>query len=205
MNPGKVLFVLIFPLMAQLIVACCDCKETLLFRYTNSQLAITSLDNSGKEIVETNATVFVKTAYGIRLRVFTELACLPKQNFFFIGNSYALSCDCPPEEKYDPKDSITGIKVFTVNNFDNSHPAGSDISAYFKLYFNLYSRHHYSTISDYLKNKDDAFYENEERRVTLNMLLMTAPSFGPQHSFEVEVSLSDGRVLRQATAQLELK
>jgi hypothetical protein len=201
MKISKVFFILLFPLIAEMIVSCCDCAEPEHFRYTNSELAVSNLDNSGQFPEESNTPEIIKSAYGIRVRVLTELACLEKKRSFIIGNAYATSCDCEPGLQFHPKDSVTGIKVFSLNDFDSLHSAGSDISAYFMVY-KLYR---FSDISDHLDKDDPSFYDDQERLKALDLLLITAPSTGTQHRFAVEVHLSDGRILKKQTPAVELK
>ena len=196
----KILFLLLFPIMVQLVVSCCSCVEPLIQHYSNKSISLQNLDNSGSEPVPSTSGSIAKTAYGIRLQVIREkTACIQKQTSLFITSAYAMSCDCPPLNQYIPKDSITSIKIYTLNDFDSSHLSNADISDYFKVY-NLFS---FSTINNYLKKSSSILYDESELETKADLLLMTPPIVNTQHKFNIQITLSDGRIF-QETLQIEL-
>src|SRR5687768_8173772 len=127
MKIKKIIFILLFPFMAELIVSCCNCVEPVLKNYTNKSISVSNLDNSGTNpLVSTSASI-IKAAYGIRIQLLREItACTNKPNSIFFQSAYANRCDCPLPNQFVPKDSIATIKIFTLSDFDNSHPANSD-------------------------------------------------------------------------------
>jgi hypothetical protein len=44
----------------------------------------------------------------------------------------AYACDCEGDIYY-PKDKVVSIQVFSDKDFDETHPAGSDIAEFFKI------------------------------------------------------------------------
>jgi hypothetical protein len=163
-----------------------------------------NLDNSGEKAIESELLQLSKNAYGIRLYLEREkvvVACAKQFNSIFVQSAYATSCECPPEFLYFPNDSILSIKIFTVNNFDNQHLENSDITDYFRV------ADSYSTIENYVANMhytyaDDFEYWGQELK--LDLLLMTAPTANNKQRFEIQVALSDRRVLKQQTTEIEL-
>lgn len=197
----KVIFLLLFPLIAEAVVSCCNCIEPVIQHYTNKTFSITNLDNSGSEPLVSSSNSIIKKAYGIRLQLTRErIACLQRRNSLFIQSAYAFSCGCEPANQYLPKDSITSIKVYTLHNFDGNHLAGSDVSGYFKVY-HYFS---FSTIEDYIKRSYLVLYNDRDLAVQTDLLLMTAPAVTGQHQFRVEITLSDGRILANETSTIEL-
>ncbi|NDV56584.1 DUF5034 domain-containing protein [Bacteroides sp. 519] len=96
----------------------------------------------------------------------------------------------------DLPDPITAIRVYSVNNFNDSYPAGSDISSLFKqypLYINnnlddtLERGKHIERI-DYL---DGFFYK----------ALLMQPTAGA-HQFKVEIQLKSGKLFTAETEEL---
>ena len=200
-----ILFFLLVPIASVLFHACCPCDvETQHRNYSHKAIFLKNLDNSGEKIIESESLQLNKNAYGIRLYLTREknvVACTKQMNSFFIQSAYATSCKCPPEFLYFPSDSIVSIKIFTVNNFDNQHSAGSDVTDYFRVSGS------FSVIESYVANMyytyaDDFEYWGQE--INLGLLLMTAPTTNNKHQFEIQVTLSDRRILKEQTLEIEL-
>jgi hypothetical protein len=163
-----------------------------------------NLDNSGENIVESESLQLNKNAYGIRLYLEREKVVVARAkpvNSIFIQSAYATSCGCPPEFIYFPNDSIVSIKIFTANNFDNQHLENSDVTDYFRV------AGLFSTIESYVATlyyTYDYDFEYWGRELKLDLLLMTAPTANNKQQFEIQVALSDGRILKQKTIEIEL-
>ena len=200
-----ILFFLLVPIASVLFHACCPCDvETQHGNYSHKAIFLKNLDNRGEKAIESESLQLNKNAYGIRLYLTREknvVACVKQMNSFFIQSAYATSCECPPEFLYFPSDSIVSIKIFTVNNFDNQHSENLDITDYFKVAGS------YSTIGSYVANMNYTYADDFEYRgqeLTLDLLLMTAPTANNKQQFEIQVTLSDGRILKQQTPEIEL-
>jgi hypothetical protein len=204
-----ILFFLLVPISSVIFHACCPCDvETQRRNYSHKALLLKNLDNSGEKAIETEALQLNKNAYGIRLYLEREKIVVARTksiNSFFIQSAYATSCECPPEFLYYPNDSIVSIKIFTVNNFDNQHLENSDVTDYFRVAGS------YSTIESYVAKMRYTFasdyaygFEYWEQEFKLDLLLMTAPTANNKQQFEIQVALSDGRILKQQTLEIEL-
>ena len=202
MKISRVLFLLLFPLIAEIFVACCDCNiVTKTEYYVTKALTISLLDNSGKEPTEATHTTINKKAFGLRLkteRIISVKTSVPKT--LFISAANAFSCECPPPYVIQPRDSVVSINIITMNNFDASHSANSDISNYFKVY----ELHNFSTINTFIKYQQNELYDKEQLNLSLDLLLITPPSLSTPHVFKVIVSLSDGRMMEAQTPAINL-
>ena len=198
----KVVFLLLFPLLAEVVVSCCNCVEPVIQRYTNKTISVTNLNNSGAAPESTNADTVVKRAFGIRVLLERErLACLEKKMpSLFMQSAYAFSCGCEPALQYLPKDSIESISIYTLNEFDNSHAAGADVSDYFKVY----GDYHFRTIENYVKNTSPTLFNDQDLKPQIDFLLMTAPAVSGEHRFRVQIKLSDGRILQSESSPIKL-
>lgn len=198
----KVIFLLLLPLIAEVVVSCCNCIEPVIQHYTNKTISVSNLNNSAQEPVVSVSDTVIKKAYGIRLQLIREkMACLEKRRSLFISSAYAFTkCRCPAAQEFRPKDSIVSIKIYTLQSFDNTHLAGSDLSAYFKVY-KAYS---FSTIDDFVKRTPTVLFDSEELEQTIDFLLMTVPSMNVEHKFKVQLILSDGRTLESETSTVNL-
>lgn len=201
MRLKKVLIILLIPLAADLLVACCDCEEPQLFKYTNSNLELQNLDNRGQAPVIANNGIALKEAFGIRMTVKCEAtASVQPKVSFFINRSYAFSCGCDPAIQYLAKDSVVALRIITLEDFDPQHLAGADVSAYFKLY----TRNNFTGINEYLERNATVFYYDEAKNINLDALLMKAPTANGTFTFRVEMELSDGRSFAKESSTIEL-
>ncbi len=201
MRINKILIVLLFPLIAEVVVSCCDCADPSIGHYAHKAIVVENIDNSGGEPVTTTANSVPKAAFGIRAELTRERTTfLTPTKSLFVTSAYATSCDCPPPNQLFGRDSVTAIEIFTVNAFDASHPANSDVSAYFSVFRGTT----FNTIGDYLKKHPTVVYSESELAVTFDALLMTPPSLNLSHSFKIKVTLSDGRTLEGITTSINL-
>jgi hypothetical protein len=202
MKIKKILLILILPLMLELIVSCCDCVAPTIYSYTNKSIDLKNLDNTGIEPIVSDSNSIAKAAYGIRLTIEKEqIAKSEYMNFHLIQNSYATSCECPPPIQYNPKDSILSIKIMCLSDFDNTHPANSNVSEYFKIYKN----HSYTTIQNFIKNSHFILYDKTEFQTTIDFLLVQAPTINSIQKFKIQLYLSDNRVLEKETTSINLQ
>lgn len=199
---NKIILLLMLPLMVELVISCCDCIETTFLDYTNCSLTINNLDNSGVSPVIAESNSISKDSYGIRLSIKrSENVCEVKRtNSFFIQSAYATSCDCPPEFQYMPLDSIISLKISTINDFSTNHPCCSDITELFYVF----QGKEFTAISDYVQNIETNLYDIINPSFEFDILLMTPPTIGIEHEFEVSIELSDGRILNATTGIIKL-
>ena len=201
MKANKVIFLLLFPLIAEVLVSCCNCLEPVIKHYTNKTLTINHLDNSGSAPVIASSDTVRKSAYGIRMNLVREtVVCNHNRTSLFISSAYAFKCDCEPPNQILPRDSITALHISTVNDFDATHPANSDVTGYFRVYKDFY----FQTISDYVQKARLIAYNDNELQITADLLLMTPPATNTLHRFVVTLTLSDGRVLSRETSEIHL-
>ncbi len=198
----KLALIFLLPLMAELVVACCNCMDSVMKLYTHQEMTIEHLDNSGAEPVLTLGSSIVKEAYGLRLSIRrTEyIACAPQYRGLFIQSAYAFSCSCPPPLQYDPLETITAISIISLNDFNDEHSAGTEVTGYFKVY----NRYTFTPISDFLANHSWEIFDEDALIDHIDLLLMTAPSVTGQHQFKLVVTLSDNRTLEYTSTPVQL-
>ena len=94
MKVKKALALLFIPFFADMLVACCDCEEPQLFKYTHTGLVLMHLDNHGQLPVITEDDPVLKEAYGIRMLLKAEAVAFQKPSFsFFISRSMLFPAD----------------------------------------------------------------------------------------------------------------
>jgi len=206
----KVAFLIFLPMIAEVVIACCDCGVPLLKNYSNQFLAVDNLDNSGEEPVVTTLPTVPKLAYGVRIYIKREIvACNHPVTPGFIQSAYAFSCDCPPALQIAAKDSIVAINLLSAYDFDADHVAGSDVTEYFRVF----EYRSFRTVNEYLEDQngfDDhtisrwTLEDESQLDFKLTMLLMKAPAIQVSNKFRIRVAFSDGRVLEQETTAIDL-
>ncbi|MEL6866978.1 MAG: DUF5034 domain-containing protein [Bacteroidota bacterium] len=202
MKIKKVLVVLLIPFAVNFFIACCDCLETTFLGYTHCSLTIDNLDNSGLSPVVDTSGQIIKTAFGLRVQVQrSENTCFRNSPTLFVHSAYAYDCHCPPVEEYSPIDSITSISITTLNEFDDDHPAGAAINAY----FNVLVGTDFIPIEEFDLALSNRFWDVINNDWTVDLMLMVAPPERGDYQFEVEIGLSDGRALVGTSVKVDLR
>lgn len=116
--------------------ACCHCAPERTRWYTREVLVAQHLDFEmcGDTAFRYNLMDKDSVAmghYGLLIHFDTEETVFSTcESNGLISSAYA--CKCGPDY-FSPRDSLNSIRIFTLQYFDALHPAGSDISEYFKL------------------------------------------------------------------------
>lgn len=119
-----------------LVNACCHCEPERTRFYTTEGIVA---QNVHFEIVGDTAFSYgivnkdsvPRMNYGLQIQFDTKETVYLKFEFKgLIPSAYA--CKCSPDF-YSPRDTLKSIRIFTLRDFDASHPAGSELSDYFKL------------------------------------------------------------------------
>lgn len=192
MKSRKVIFVLIVIFLTRLVTSCCRCDEPGKMHYFFDTISVHNLDNSGEYDCVSTSEYISKEAFGLQI----ELTIKKESNHFRprsinFSAANATSCECVYEQ-YLPKDTISSLSVFTVNDFDGKHIAESDISPYFKVV----TPNGFISINEYLK-LPETIYENwlpEKEQITL-YLLQSPTNLEEKHSFKVEIGFSNGELV----------
>lgn len=184
---------ILFLFLLETLLIACNCPEPSSFRYANERLTILNLDNTGSEARLSGLDSVNKNAYGIRVNMSRILIAIQQDRC--LGNiAYASSRNCLTE--YYPANAIETIKIITLYDFDASHRAGADLTAYFKKvdfgkFYDIetmYGKQSQTFLADFLKSLE------------ADILLIKAPEAAGMHTFVVEARLSDGTQLSDTTS-----
>lgn len=196
----KPLIILMTIFAIRVLVSCCDCLDSTYLKYTFDSIETVHIDNSGQNPNYINSGTIPKEAYGIQIQQTLRQIALNDFKISGFSSAYATSCDCPPEFQYFAQDSIIGLRIITLNDFNNTHSSNSDISEY----FSIYNYEGYTSISDFLNNPAIVYYEPVSIDI-IEIYLMQAPEITGEHQFKVELSLSNGSVLSSTTSIITLE
>jgi hypothetical protein len=201
MKFGKIGVIILIVFTLRLSISCCDCPPTTTYNYNLDKIEIFHIDNSGQTPVIVNSGIIPKEAYGLQIECSLEQLALQKSSVFASFNSiYAYDCFCPPEIQYVAQDTISSIKIISLDEFDSYHPANSDISEYFKVL----SSKNYITIRQYLDYPETIFLVMPEQEV-ISLYLMQPPIITGEHQFLVEIGLESGTTLTATSTLINLE
>jgi len=212
----RVAVILMIPLVIELVIACCNCDEypftnyyDFTSYYSHTEILAYNIDNSGPfSHLPLNDSVNAE-AFGIRViidrqEVIPEEAS-PTAVLKFRGlmqNTYAFDCFCFNEVYYEAKDEVDSVKITSLHEFDAYHPAGSDVSDYFLVLWN----NDMLTLDRFPQYISWTPFDPEDKAIEFNVLLMNIPDpdMPPVHAFNLDIYVSDGRILHAETDELTL-
>lgn len=198
----KITLFLVAPFMLQFFAGCVCDGDLQYASYSNSSISLLIIDNGGNspQYFESVDSVPM-AAYGIRLQQSLELTAMESSfNFRLFNSATALSKVCPEPLQYLPLDSITSLTFISLTDFDATHPAGSDVTGYFYQY----QKSNYRSIPDYLSRQTEIVFDAAQDSLVVDFLLMQAPATAGIYSFEIAVTLSDGRTMNARTNPAQL-
>lgn len=198
----RIIVVLGILFVARCVVSCYHCPPAVASFYRFQQLSIQNLDHSGEFPVVTSSKPIAKEAFGLHVSLSilktNNLSAFTPQAFAF-ADALALDCNCD-YETFAPAQTITAIRVFSVNAFQPDIPANGDVSSRLKV----------KTETEYLPmdlflQKLNVRYDNYLPDVVeFDLLLLQYPLQGGEYRFRIEVTLSDQTVLEAVSAAVQL-
>ena len=190
----KIILLLFLATAARTLISCC--KDGYDYRWSSFKIANINagMDRPDKTTLDSIPV----DSFGFRLRFEHErVASLLRD--LSINNTYATRC----RAMYTNVDSIKSITIYTKNQFDITHPAGSSINDYFLVrptdFFYYSPEYQYTDISNILSYVND----NEGGGLGKNQLDFKLKPISPQlghHVFKVTVLFQSGRTLSDSTS-----
>lgn len=193
------------------IVSCnyCKCSPSPDREYKYKELLITSMQysfegDSTYTVSQSSKDTLANNEYGISIQINYELIsqALPTKNFDFVNSAYA--CDCVLGNSFS-NDSLNNLRILTLNDFDNEHPAGTDITANFKILNQNYSPKYisYEPIDKFAGNYLYAIDYNGQ--TTLSLYLSNTNKVSKSVAFEVIIDGANGTQYKAKTKSTFLK
>lgn len=153
--------------LAFLFICCYSCRHRGDFLYETTSMYVGNADASGEKIVDDGIESLPASAYSIKLvlhNVVTEYAG-PNKN--------------DDESGYLRKYPLTEFKIYSLQNYNQTHPANSDVSEYFDIGSNkLYG-------PNIRPNPEKVFEEKYYYKMT------TAPDSTGNYSFKIRIQFED--------------
>jgi hypothetical protein len=195
----KVILIFLSSFSVQLIIACCNCPEPIIYLYKFEYMSAFNLDNSGANPVISESPI-PKSAYGIKLQLgLRQLSQHDRNHFSLFNQAHSAECFCGPDTTIFPRDTITSLTITTATRFSDNHPKGSDVTKLFKVLW----REVYANIDSVTARP--AIYHTRTETKSLELYLLTPPSQTGDYSFKVDIMLSDKTHISASTKTIELK
>lgn len=199
----KTIFLFVVYQIAVLLSGCCKCDKQIYRRYSVNNLAVTNVKyaiskDSSYQILNVDTTAYNNGTYGINLKFsvgkYARLMNAPTFNF----TTQAFACKCWSYMK--PIDTIAGIRIKTVDDFNAVYSAGDDASSLFTI---LTYEHQPAKIR-YVPLQSLAFEEIQEYSdyYAQYIYLNAVPDTPRDVQFEIEVTLSNGRTFKATTQKV---
>lgn len=186
--------------LGHLLSGCCNCPSVGVpyrfrwtgiilnsYRYVADSGVLSTFPDSSGDFTGKNYMLSVKPQFAL-------LVHNMRRRTSFANTAYACSC---AEQEYNPEQAIVSLRVFTATDYDVTHPAGSEVTAYFR------SANYSGGLSELQLNIPQTSYSYgvyEEYR----LFLATKPTTGTSHQFRVELRLANDSVLSVQTPVLKL-
>lgn len=171
LNPG-----LMKQFLAFLIICCTiflfSCRKYGYYHYRMIGLKAYNQDNSGRIPVDTNAAYLPAKAYCIRL----------EYSYVYAGADDEVS---KTESEHVTDNNITDFKIYTLTDFDSTHPALSALNEYF-----LNS----PAVIPGTGNRGEPDDPNRIYTVSRTLMMMKMPSSLGYRKFVIEAAIDNARV-----------
>lgn len=184
-------------LIDTLLYSCCANEEPMVVgTFQFCSVTTSHFDNSGASPVMVSDTVNSE-AYALEITVdMTDAEVCLNSSPFLLNGAFACS-----GERLDPvfsvREPIVDVRIITDNDFTSAYPAGTDVSSQFYVF----TSNEYRALS---RQFQIVQVEEIAPRRVLGLLVGIDP-FEGMHSFTVEIELSDGSVISNATEAIYLR
>lgn len=179
-------------LLGVILSGCCNCPPAAerTIRWTGLHLSsrpyTVEADSSIKASADTTTDFQSKQCLLRTTLDYQFIAGAKSYQLHLLNEAYACKC---AEQTIKAQKSITNLRVFTINNFDGSHPAGSEITDRFGSPYILNSRPSgLGPLELYLPASQ---YQGSEPYTIYDLYLAKRPTAGSTQQFKVVVTFSD--------------
>lgn len=195
-----------------LLCFCCfSCMKKADYReipVTLCSIDLQPIDNTGSSPQTAISDTVAAQAFGLKLQLnYMDEAGIckinPMETVSFFPASYALGNNGKTAYYYVPENPIDSLFIYSTEDFDASHPAGADLSAFFSV-FKSYS---YSSPMGYLGGERRILFENmalQPKQEEVNLLLMKQPENSGNHQFTIRIYTRNGELFEQTLPSITL-
>lgn len=189
------IYFFIFPCFVEMAFSCEDCSSGSSGLYKFKEIEADHIVINEGQYAVTTAESVSKSAYGLLVNLVMDqnVAMKASRPFSFLPSAFA----CDPGPGIYPVDRFNDFKISSLQDFDESHPAGSNLSEYFEVA----GIPTIKTLDEYVTY----FGAEEQNQANVFYLILKTPPVGMgTFQFKLEASMKDGRKLEVTTTQIGL-
>jgi hypothetical protein len=162
-----------------LLISCYSCTHHGNFLYETDSMYLGNADSGGEKITDEGIDSVSGKRYAVKMVLHNKVTD-------YEGKNKDVN-----ESNYRRKYYLTELKIYTLQNYNQSHPANSDISEYF-----IYSKGSKYTVN-YMVEKDGLSYPQsrpnpeEEFEDSYYFRMMAPPDSTGYYSFKIRLQFAD--------------
>jgi hypothetical protein len=187
--------------IAHFLAGCCNCPPSPHYRIKWTQPKLRgysyTIDSGRITVMLDTSNDFSSGNYMMDVTMGYELlaANTPRSSGL---TTQAYACKCDPVISYTPDHKLSSLKVFTIKAYDNSHPAMTEVTEYFKS--PKYTNGNPDGLGNLELNLMQSTYYNTPG--SFQLYLSTRPTIGTVHQFKVELKLDNDSTITALTPAL---
>lgn len=186
--------------IAIILPGCCNCPQPGSFRFRWTKLDITvrpyTLDSGYVSVLPDSTTDFTMRNPMFRTLLDYELIAKGRGCSGLMGQAYACKC---AQDEFTPENNFSNLRVYTINAYDSTHPAMSDVTAYFGEFNNVPP----DTVLQPMVQLHPLPSYSGSARLEWVMYLGKRPAFAGYHQFRVVYTLTDSSRISAVTEPLQ--
>jgi len=197
---------------ATLLCFCCfSCMKKADYReipVTLCSIDVLPIDNTYASPQTAMSDTVAAQAFGLRLQLkYMDEAGIcqidPMETVSLFPACYAMGNNGKTSHYYVPVNPIDSLVVYSTEDFDATHPAGTNLINCFSI-FKPYS---YYLPMDYLGGERRILFDDmylQPKREEVNMLLLKLPEHAGNHQFTIRVYTRNGELFQQTLPSITL-
>lgn len=176
-------YYLLIPILVVLLLqGCCSERETHCISINTTY--VVAYNNNGEEPVPAKQTEVYGKALLLELNLDRHVeVCYEGHSKGFFNAAYASKCVPVGDDKYI--DSVTHVSIFADKDYDESHPAGTELNDYFKM----------PDISD---------YNDGSEATAFRIYSLKSPQHKGEYTYTIKLVLADGSLIEATTDPINI-
>ncbi|MFK7908214.1 MAG: DUF5034 domain-containing protein [Chitinophagales bacterium] len=201
----RIFLILTFLQIGTLVLTTSCCEDEYIYFW--SELYLSNVDNRGERPITAEENRLPAIAYAIGMSMAYDFVHQTSPLNGFSNSAYAYSC----AESYQRNDTIEAVRIRALSDFDEFHPAGTDLTDFFAAKtrgtVTAFSSteektEHAIAVSSFVENVNES--EPYYILTDFDLFLLESPSQETAFQFIVEVELSNEKILVDTTESIIL-
>lgn len=191
--------------LLRLAVGCCNCEDQY-YSFDYEKILIENIDNSGEWSKPSDKNVMPAEGVAFEIQIIgSDPVLYAKKQIKAIGFTAALAQSCNCDELYVASNTISAIKIRTLDDLNSDYCCNDDVTNLFLANSCLACEdigNFYITIDELIHRiNPEAFYQIPVNKF---LIYLKVPVENAEAQFEIEVVLSNGESIIGQTNPIEI-